>query len=75
MRSFSQGPLPPPLSTLVDTNIIHMIKWTKPFGLRILQAIKNWMVGRPENEAKIQKHLLLLAVCIENCDGWFVIAQ
>ena len=23
-------PSPPPLSTLVDTNVIHMIKWTRP---------------------------------------------
>ena len=53
VHSFDGGPLPP-LSTLVDTDVIHVIKMDQAFPLHfcILQAIKNWTVGRPGNEAK-----------------------
>ena len=38
---------PPPSVTLrIDTDVIHVIKYTH----RILQAIKNWTVGRPARE-------------------------
>ena len=44
------GDLSPPLSTKVDTYIIHMIKYTRPSPsiFCILKVIKNWMVGRSE---------------------------
>ena len=36
-------------------NVIHVIKWTRPSHLHfcILQAIKNWTVGRPGNKARL----------------------
>ena len=55
-HSFDGGPLHPSVY-LVDTDVIHIIKWTRPFPLfYILQAIKNWTVGRPENEARLSTH-------------------
>ena len=50
MGSFNWDP--PPLC-LPDTDIIHVIKWTRLLlCFFVLQAIKNWMMGRPGNEAK-----------------------
>ena len=49
MRSFNWGLLPP----FVYTDVIHAVKCSQAFPLHvcILQAIKNWTVGRPGNEA------------------------
>ena len=43
----------PPLSTEVDSDVIHMIKWTRPYpsAFAYCKRSKNWMVGRPGNEA------------------------
>ena len=52
-RSFDRGPLPP--SVYLGRHWRHSRdKWYQAFPLRfcILQAIKNWTVGRPGNEAK-----------------------
>jgi len=52
MRPFDQGPLP--LSVYLGRHWRHSCdKWYQAFPLRfcILQAIKNWMVGRPGKEA------------------------
>ena len=49
LRSPHPNPnLPTTGSNLVDTD---SFKWTRPFYLCILQAIKNWTRGRPGNEA------------------------
>ena len=46
----SMGDSSSPLSTKVDTDVIHINgPGLPPFC--ILQAIKNWAVGRPGNEA------------------------
>ena len=50
MRPFDQGPLPP-LSTYVDTDVIHMINDTRPSPSDFAYC-KNWTVGRPGNEAR-----------------------
>ena len=49
----------------VDTDFIHVIKWTWPSPLRfcIPQAIKNWMVGRPRKEASKRAYQGLLYTC------------
>ena len=42
-----------PPHPLVDTDVVHTIKWTRPSSsvFCILQAIKNWTMERPVNEA------------------------
>ena len=55
---FLNGGSLPPLST-VDTDVIHVIKYTRPslsVFAYIQQVIKNWMVGRPGNEAMQDIH-------------------
>ena len=56
MRFLNWGPFPP-LSTQIDIDVIHMRKMDQvymyPLHFCILQVIKNWMVRRPGNEAKI----------------------
>ena len=47
---FDQGPLLPTVY-LGRQNVIHMIKMGLPLHFCILQAIKNWTVGRPWNKA------------------------
>ena len=47
MCSFDRGPLPP-LSTEVDTDVIHMIKWTRPFPSAFVyckQSKTGWWEG------------------------------
>ena len=54
MDSFDQGPLLPS-AYLGRQNVIHVIIWTGLPPL-FLQAIKNWMVGRPGNEAMCKSY-------------------
>ena len=73
-HSFDRGPLPPPLCQLsipvylVDTDVIQVIKWTRPSRLRfcILQVIKIWTVGRPGNEATKTEHASMASLTTSN---------
>ena len=53
---------------LVDTDVIHVIKYTKvfPFRFCILQVIINWTVGRPGNGASTSQH-----VCTNSIASFF----
>ena len=55
-------------STIYDLgkhNVIHVIKWTS-LCFCILQAIKNWTVGRPGNEAS-------KIVQCQQCDPYLIV--
>ena len=43
---------PPMYVYLGRHNVIHMIKWTRPFP-SVFAYCKYWMVGRPGNEARV----------------------
>ena len=56
-RFFDRGP---PLSLCLSIpDVIHVIKYTRPSPsvFFILQAIKNWTVGRPGNKARYNVHV------------------
>ena len=59
------------VSTQVDTDIIHVMKYTCTFPLCfcIMQAIKNWTVGSPGNEVnKPDERLQCVVECLPRVD-------
>ena len=55
MHSFNGRPLPP--SVYLGRHSRYKIYQASPLRFCILQAIENWMVGRPGNEARVDLYM------------------